>query len=253
MKLTSKQRLFVEEYLVDLNATQAYLRAGYKVSEKVAQANSARVLSNAMVSAAVKDGIEKKLLKIEVTTEKIIQQISIIANGSLSYFLKIDRATGTATIDLSRANNEQLQCIAEYQYEEVIERTGSGTQRVRKVRIKLCDNLRALEMIGKYLKLFSDNHQRVSEEARKILRQVRMGELGPRDAGYEFALLGLPLPEVLIMEILKAEMVTDDNSKPPTTEEIMARAAEMLANVGGQRAEFLPRRREEVEEMKHLL
>lgn len=52
--LTPKQQRFVEEYLVDLNATQAAIRAGY--AKNSAQEQSSRLLSNAMVRAAIKSG-----------------------------------------------------------------------------------------------------------------------------------------------------------------------------------------------------
>ena len=50
-KLTDKQRRFVEEYLIDLNATQGAIRAGY--SKKTAQEQSSRLLSNVMVQDAI--------------------------------------------------------------------------------------------------------------------------------------------------------------------------------------------------------
>ena len=53
MALTDKQQRFVEEYLVDLNAMQAAIRAGY--SERMAQEQSSRLLSNVMVQEAVRE------------------------------------------------------------------------------------------------------------------------------------------------------------------------------------------------------
>ena len=53
MPLTPKQERFVEEYLIDLNATQAAIRAGY--SAKTAEAQGSRLLSNVNVSALVAD------------------------------------------------------------------------------------------------------------------------------------------------------------------------------------------------------
>lgn len=50
-KLTDKQRRFIDEYLIDLNATQAAIRAGY--SHRTAQEQSARLLSNVMVRAEI--------------------------------------------------------------------------------------------------------------------------------------------------------------------------------------------------------
>ena len=52
--LTPRQQRFVDEYLIDLNATQAAIRAGY--SPKTAQSQSSRLLSNVMVRAAIIDG-----------------------------------------------------------------------------------------------------------------------------------------------------------------------------------------------------
>ena len=52
-KLTPKQQRFVEEYMVDLNATRAYIRAGYKASEEAARRNAARLLTKDDVISAV--------------------------------------------------------------------------------------------------------------------------------------------------------------------------------------------------------
>ena len=56
--LTPKQQRFVEEYLIDLNATQAAIRSGY--SEKTAQERSSRLLSNVMVQAAIQEAQSKR-------------------------------------------------------------------------------------------------------------------------------------------------------------------------------------------------
>ena len=62
MKLTQKQRLFADEYIKSGNATQAYIKAGYKVrSDKVAGVNATRMLGNARVKAY----IDAKMTEIE--------------------------------------------------------------------------------------------------------------------------------------------------------------------------------------------
>ncbi|MCD1645266.1 terminase small subunit [Aurantimonas coralicida] len=70
MALTDKQRRFVEEYLIDLNATQAAIRAGY--SAKAAQGQGSRLLSNAMVARAVAEGAHKRATKAEVTAQDVL-------------------------------------------------------------------------------------------------------------------------------------------------------------------------------------
>jgi phage terminase small subunit len=68
--LTPKQAAFVREYLVDLNATQAAIRAGY--SEKTADQQASRLLTNVKVQEAVTKGREKLAAKVEVTTERVL-------------------------------------------------------------------------------------------------------------------------------------------------------------------------------------
>ena len=72
--LTPKQQRFVEEYLIDLNATQAYIRAGYAVkSEDVAAATASKLLRNAKVQEAIQEAQEKLSNKAQVTVEMVVQ------------------------------------------------------------------------------------------------------------------------------------------------------------------------------------
>src|SRR4051812_48436220 len=75
-KLAPKQERFVQEYLVDVNATQAAIRAGY--SHKTAQEQSSRLLSNVMVSKAIATGQRALTEKTGVTAQKVIDAIASI-------------------------------------------------------------------------------------------------------------------------------------------------------------------------------
>ena len=75
--LTDKQRRFVEEYLVDLNATQAAIRAGY--SKHTAQEQSSRLLSNVMVQRAVAEGRKCQQERTGITADRVLQEIAHIA------------------------------------------------------------------------------------------------------------------------------------------------------------------------------
>lgn len=68
--LTPKQQRFVEEYLIDLNATQSAIRAGY--SEKTAQEQSSRLLSNVMVQEAVQKAKNKLSERTELTVDMVV-------------------------------------------------------------------------------------------------------------------------------------------------------------------------------------
>ena len=90
-KLTPKQELFIKEYLVDLNATQAYLRAGYKVSENVAAVNAKRLLSNAKIDAAIQEAIQKRSERTEIKADDVPQYWHDIATADPNEIIQLRR------------------------------------------------------------------------------------------------------------------------------------------------------------------
>lgn len=77
MALTVKQERFVEEYLVDLNATQAAIRAGY--SSKTAEQMGYQLLQKTSVQKALREAIDKRSKRTGITQEKVIEEIGKIA------------------------------------------------------------------------------------------------------------------------------------------------------------------------------
>ena len=73
MALTPKQEAFCREYLVDLNGTQAAIRAGY--SEKTAQEQSSRLLSNVMVKEFIQKAMDKRAETTLITAENVLNDI----------------------------------------------------------------------------------------------------------------------------------------------------------------------------------
>lgn len=74
MALTDKQELFVREYLVDLNASAAYLRAGYKCKENVARVNASRLLTNANIQKAIDKQQQKRANKVEIDVDWVLKK-----------------------------------------------------------------------------------------------------------------------------------------------------------------------------------
>src|SRR5262245_26754988 len=77
MGLTPRQQRFVEEYLIDLNATQAAIRAGY--SSKTAGQQGERLLKNVEIKAAVDDAISERSERTKVTSAKVLERLWSIA------------------------------------------------------------------------------------------------------------------------------------------------------------------------------
>lgn len=80
-KLTPKQAAFVHEYLIDLNATQAVLRAGYKMSEKAAATQGNRLLRNADIQRGIQEQREAREKSSMITAEWVRRQIAEIAQN----------------------------------------------------------------------------------------------------------------------------------------------------------------------------
>lgn len=93
MKLTPRQQRFVGEYLIDLNATQAAIRAGY--SAKTAEQQGSRLLGNVGVSAAIAKGQARLAAKQEITAAATTRRLMDIAD-------KAERAGGSAGLNVAR-------------------------------------------------------------------------------------------------------------------------------------------------------
>src|SRR3546814_11679655 len=79
--ITEKQQRFAEEYLVDLNATQAAIRAGYSV--RTAKQQGARLLTNADVAAAITEGRKRQQERTEITATRVAQEMARIEFGDI--------------------------------------------------------------------------------------------------------------------------------------------------------------------------
>lgn len=77
MALTPKQQRFVQEYLIGLNATQAAIRAGY--SERTAQEQSSRLLSNVMVQSAIAAQQKGREERANATADEVLREINRMA------------------------------------------------------------------------------------------------------------------------------------------------------------------------------
>lgn len=76
-KLAPRQEMFVREYLIDLNATQAAVRAGY--SKKTAMVQGCRLLRNAHVQEAIAKAKAARADRLEITADRVLQEIALLA------------------------------------------------------------------------------------------------------------------------------------------------------------------------------
>ena len=79
--MNSKQACFVSEYLVDLNATQAAIRAGYSV--KTAQEQGSRLLSNVMVQREIQNAMQKREKRIELSQNQVLEDLELVKREAM--------------------------------------------------------------------------------------------------------------------------------------------------------------------------
>ena len=145
LKLTPKQRFFVQEYLIDLNAKQASIRAGYRPTNAEFQGH--QLINNPKVKQAIKLAMYERELRTKVTQDRVIEELAKIA------FLNPTDVINEYDASLhTGATREDTAAISSIRVKRIPAREGFGVER----EIKLYDKIRALELLGKHLGLFND-------------------------------------------------------------------------------------------------
>ena len=145
LKLTPKQRLFVQEYLIDLNATQASIRAGYSIKNAEFQAHC--LLKNPKVKQAIELAMYEREQRTKVTQDRVIEELAKIA------FINPTDVVNSYDASLHNgAAREDTAAISSIRVRRIPSKDGMGIER----EIKLNDKIRALDLLGKHLGLFND-------------------------------------------------------------------------------------------------
>lgn len=152
--LTAKQQCFVAEYLVDLNATQAAIRAGY--SEKTAADIGCENLSKPAIQAAIAAAMEQRAQRTQVTQDFVICELMKIARANMMDYMQAG-ANGDPYLDFSQLTKEQAAALAEVTVDDYVEGRGENSRQVKRVRFKLYDKRAALVDLGRHLGMFTDN------------------------------------------------------------------------------------------------
>jgi len=152
--LTPKQDLFCHEYLKDRNATQAYIRAGY--SRKGARANAAREIAKDSIRAKINELLKEQLERLKIDSDMVIRGLLAIAMANVSDAFD----EGNNLKPIKDMPEPTLRSIAFMK--RVDQFDGQGKKR-KKIGCNWCirfyDRIRALELLGRHLKMFTDVHE----------------------------------------------------------------------------------------------
>lgn len=156
-ELTAKQKAFVEEYLKDLNATQAAIRAGY--SENSAQEIASENLTKPIIQAAVQEAMKARSERCQVTADEVIEELKQVAFARVTDFAEWDETSLTVKPSRLIKNKAGIESIKNT---SIVKGSGSGGGDdlilQNDIQVKLTkDKVKALELLGKHLGMFKDS------------------------------------------------------------------------------------------------
>ena len=171
MALTAKQQRFVEEYLVDLNATQAAIRAGY--SADTAKQQGSRLLTNVDVQEAIAAAMAERARRTEIKADDVLAELAKIGFSNMLDYMRAG-PDGDPYLDFSRLTRDQAAALAEVTVEDFVDGRGDDARQVKRIKFKLADKRAALVDIGKHLGMFVQRHEHTGKNGEPIEHRVKL-------------------------------------------------------------------------------
>ncbi|MDY5795471.1 MAG: terminase small subunit [Fusobacterium gastrosuis] len=167
----TKEDLFVKEYLKDLNQTQAYIRAGYKVkNENVAAVYASKLLRKPKVQEKIQKAMAEREKRTEITQDRVLKEISNLAFTDRTGIVNLNN-NRLIIKNFDELTPEQKACISG------VKETKYG------IEVTFYNKEKALEMLGRHLGMFNDKvkidgemtvnnpfTELTTEELRKIIK-----------------------------------------------------------------------------------
>ena len=146
--MTKKQKIFADEYLIDLNATRAY-RVAYSSVKKdeVAAVNGSKLLRNTKVQEYISERMQERQKRTEVTQDMVVKELAAIAFARVTDYVEI-RSNGVCSTVVIKPTedltDQQISAIAG------IKEGANG------IEVKLNSKEKALELLGRHLGMWND-------------------------------------------------------------------------------------------------
>lgn len=160
MALTDKQQRFVEEYMVDLNATQAAIRAGY--SQDTAKEIGCENLTKPNIQEAIQKRKQELSDQTGITAERVLKEYAKIAFSDIRELYTPDNNL----YDIRQLDDETAGAVMSVEV-DVMSVQGMPVGETKKV--KLYNKLTALEALGKHIGLFEKDNKQKQAEVQNII------------------------------------------------------------------------------------
>lgn len=157
--LAPRQQRFVAEYLIDLNATQAAIRAGY--SAKTAEVQGPRLLGNVRIQAAVQSAMSRREKRTEITQDRVLQELAKIGFADIRKAVRwsnqqreVQSEEGVPTLE-----SEVLLVPSAEMDDATAAAISEVSQGQHGLRIKMHDKRAALVDMGRHLGMFVEKSE----------------------------------------------------------------------------------------------
>jgi phage terminase small subunit len=148
--LNARQQRFIDEYLVDLNATAAYQRAGYRPSGHTAESAASRLLSNVEVQSEIKRRQQQRADRIQVTTDEVLTECKHLAFSDIGEIVDFSGQEPKLR-PANQIPEHARRAIASIRVKRYTDGRGEDARRVEVTEFKLWNKTAALERLGDHL------------------------------------------------------------------------------------------------------
>lgn len=181
-QLNNRQMKFCDEYLVDLNATQAAIRAGY--TAKYANTNAFKLLQNTAIKEYIQQRQQERSERTEITQDFVLRELMAIASVNATDYARIVEKNATAEVDGriiqlydSEGNPVMYRTVEPILTEELTDIQKKALRVIKKGRdgfeIQPYDKLKVLELLGRHLGMWDKKTEMDNEEQRARIEKTK--------------------------------------------------------------------------------
>lgn len=184
--MTAKHSSFCREYVVDCNATQAAIRAGYAAESAHVQAS--RLMGRPEILSHIAELRAELAKRTGISVERVLKEYEKLAFSNMQDYIRV-AGNGLAYIDLSKLTRDQAAAIAQVDLDEdtlaVVPDEDSEddldtVRLVRKVKLKLADKKGALDSIAKHLGMFQEKVEHTGPGGKGPIQVIIRSVLDPK-------------------------------------------------------------------------
>jgi phage terminase small subunit len=177
--LSPKQQRFIKEYLIDLNGTQAAIRAGY--SKKTANEQAARLLANVSIQQRLKEEMDTRCERIERTADDVVRALWRMAELDIADYLDVAEGGEVCAKPFDQLPEGASKYIDKIKERRTIKESNDGkhTMMFSNIEYELPDKMKAYELLGRHHGIFKDkvdlNHnidKELFDSARKVYQEL---------------------------------------------------------------------------------